>query len=106
MQHTDFLQRADACLARVEDWLEDFDPDELDFEPADGVVKLIFADGTVFVLNRQTAADQMWLAAGARAWHYDYDHASGTWLDDKEGGELFARIGETVSKKLGREVRP
>ena len=79
---------------------------ELDFEPADGVVKLIFADGTVFVLNRQTAADQMWLAAGARAWHYDYDDASGTWLDDKEGGELFARIGETVSKKLGREVRP
>lgn len=105
MDHKDFLQLADACLRRVEDRLESFDPDELDYEPADGVVKLIFADGTVFVLNRQTAADQMWLAAGARAWHYDWDAESGTWRDDKEGGELFARISEAVSKKLARDVK-
>jgi len=105
MDQREFLQLADACLRRVEDWLESFDPDELDYEPADGVVKLIFADGTVFVLNRQTAADQMWLAAGARAWHYDWDAEQGVWRDDKEGGELFARISETVSKKLAREVK-
>ena len=55
MDRNEFLDRADACLQRVESWLEDFDPDELDFEPADGVVKLQFADGTTFVLNRQTA---------------------------------------------------
>ena len=69
-------------------------------------MKLIFADGTVFVLNRQTAADQMWLAAGARAWHYDWDAESEAWRDDKEGGDLYERIGETVSRKLGRDVRP
>ncbi|MCA8981903.1 MAG: iron donor protein CyaY [Planctomycetes bacterium] len=105
MDQKQFLMLADACLRRVEDRLEDFDPDELDYEPADGVVKLIFADGTVFVLNRQTAADQMWFAAGARAWHYDWDADSESWRDDKEGGELFARISETISKKLAREVR-
>lgn len=104
MERSTFLKLADSCLKRVEDWLEDFDPDELDFEPADGVVKLIFADGTVFVLNRQTAADQMWYAAGARAWHYDWDAAGERWLDDKEGGDLYARLAETVSRKLGRDV--
>ena len=105
MDQQAFTKLADACLERVENWLEDFDPDELDYEPADGVVKLIFADGTVFVLNRQTAADQMWLAAGARAWHYNWDAEQQSWRDDKEGGDLFDRISETVSKKLAREVQ-
>lgn len=104
MEQNDFLKRADACLQRVETWLEDFDPDELDYEPADGVVKLQFADGTTFVLNRQTAADQMWYAAGARAWHYDWDPEGQRWIDDKEGGDLYARLAETVSRKLGRDV--
>ena len=89
-------------------WLEDFDPDEVDFEPArTGFSRSIFPDGTVtYVLNRQAAVDQMWFAAGARAWHYDWHAETESWRDDKEGGDLYERIGETVSRKLGREVRP
>ena len=63
-----------------------------------------FPDGTKYVLNRQTAADQMWFAAGARAWHYDRDE-QGRWLCDKDGHELFGRISEVVSEKLGRPVK-
>ncbi len=106
MDRQDFHLRADACLARVEQWLEDFDPDELDFTSADGVVKLEFATGQTFVLNRQTAAHQMWFAAGASAWHYDWDAASESWLCDKDGHELLARIGESTSGTLGRTVAP
>jgi frataxin-like iron-binding protein CyaY len=47
----------------------------------------------------------MWFAAGARAWHFDWDEARQSWIDDKEGVELFARITEVVSAKIGREVR-
>jgi len=104
METTDYLKHAGDCLSRVETWLEDFDPDELDYTPADGVVTLEFADGMKFVLNRQAAASQMWFAAGARAWHFDYDAAKGQWIDDKEGRELYGRISETVSEKLGRPV--
>jgi len=102
----DFQQRADECLQRVTRWLEDFDPDELDYTSSDGVLTLSFADGARFVLNRQSAASQMWLAAGARAWHYRWDEARGEWLDDKDAHALFERIGSTVSEKLGRAVRP
>ena len=73
---------------------------------ADGVVKLEFATGQTFVLNRQTAAHQMWFAAGASAWHYDWDAASESWLCDKDGHELLARIGEATSGTLGRTVAP
>jgi CyaY protein len=104
MNRQEFFKLADPCLERVAKWLEAFDPDEVDFAPADGVVTIEFADGTRYVLNRQTAADQMWFAAGARAWHYNWDPARGAWIDDKEGHELFARIAEVVSQKLGRRV--
>jgi CyaY protein len=99
-------RKADACLEAIATWLEDFDPDEVDFATTDGVVTLEFPDGVRFVLNRQAAAAQMWLAAGARAWHYDWDEGAGTWLDDRDGHRLDDRIGEVVSDKLGRAVHP
>lgn len=102
MERQEYLTLADACLERVETWLEDFDPDEVDFTSADGVVKIEFPDRTTYVLNRQAAADQMWFAAGARAWHYDYK--DGAWHCDKDGHELLAKIAEVVSEKLGRTV--
>lgn len=104
MDSNDYSTRSTACLKRVEDWLEEFDPDELDFTPSDGVVTFEFADGTKYVLNRQSAAGQIWYAAKVRAWHFSYDEASSTWLDDKQGRELFKCIAETVGSKLGREV--
>ncbi len=104
MERSTFLRLADGAIQRVENWLEDFDPDEVDFTAADGVLKIEFAGGPTFVINRQTATDQMWYAAGVRAWHYDRDEESGEWRCDKDGHELFARIAETVSSKLGREV--
>ncbi len=104
MERQEYIRLADACMGRVVAWLEEFDPDELDFVEADGVVTLEFGDGTRYVLNRQAAADQMWFAAGARAWHYDWDAAKETWVDDRDGHDLFGKISEVVSGKLGRAV--
>ena len=61
-----FTLAADACLEHVSSWLEGFDPDEVDYTTSDGVLKIEFPDGATFVLNRQSAAQQMWFAAGAR----------------------------------------
>jgi len=104
MDAQEYLRRADACLERVARWLEEFDPDEVDYATSDGVVTLEFADRARFVLNRQAGASQMWFAAGARAWHYDWDEAAGSWRDDRDGHDLYARIAEAVSDKLGRRV--
>ena len=102
MDPREFVRLADACLERVARALEPFDPDEVDFSTSDGVVTIEFPDKTRYVLNRQAAASQMWFAASARAWHYDYDVQRQAWLDDRDGHELFARIAEVVSEKIGR----
>ena len=104
MDSHEYHRLADACLERVADWLEDFDPDEVDYNTTDGVVTLEFSDGQRFVLNRQAAANQMWFAAGARAWHYDWDADAAAWKDDRDQHELFARVAEVVSDKIGRKV--
>ena len=104
MERSTYLRLADECLARVARFGEGFDPDEMDFPTTDGVVTLEFPDRARYVLNRQAAADQMWFAAGARAWHYRWDEARATWVDDRDGHELYARIAEVVSQKIGRPV--
>jgi len=105
MDRQEYQRLADECLERTVRALEPFDPDEVDFSTSDGVVTIEFPDKTRFVLNRQTAASQIWFAAGARAWHFDWDEAKRAWIDDKEGAELFTRIAEVVSAKVGRKVR-
>ena len=99
-----FKVHADACLKKIADWLEQFDADELDFSTSDGQVTLEFGDGTKFVVSRQTAGRQVWLAASARGYHFDYDPTRDTWLDDKDRAELFPRLAEAVSDHLGRPV--
>jgi CyaY protein len=106
MNPKEYGRLADDCLEGVAAWLEDFDPDEVDFATSDGVVTIEFPDGVRFVLNRQAAASQMWFAAGARAWHYDWDADATAWVDDRDGHGLFDRIGEVVSDKIGRAVHP
>ena len=104
MDAKEYGRLADECLEGVASWLEDFDPDEVDFSTSDGVVTLEFPDGARFVLNRQAAAAQMWFAAGARAWHYGWDPGRREWIDDRDGHELRGRIAQVVSEKLGRTV--
>src|SRR5262245_49234053 len=106
MDQKQFVLLADQCMRKLADWLEGFDPDELDYATADGVLTLSFADGARFVLNRQAGSQQMWFAAGARAWHYDWSGESCTWRDDRDGHELLDNLGRTVSEKLGRKVAP
>ena len=104
MDRQQFLRLADDCLSGTARWLERFDPDEVDFSESDGVVAIEFPDGKRFILNRQTAADQMWFAADARAWHYDWDADAATWVDDRDGHELMSRVAKAISEKIGREV--
>ena len=104
MDDREFVAKSDACLARVAKWLEDFDPDEADYATADGSVTIEFPDGAKFILSRQSATRQMWLAAGSHGYHYNYDVANDTWLDDKDAHQLYPRLAEAVSAQIGRAV--
>jgi CyaY protein len=104
MDEQEYLRAADACLERAARWLEELE--DLDVSTSDGLVTIEFDDGARFVLNRQSAARQMWLAAGTRAWHYGWDAGRSVWVDDRDGHELFARLAEVVGQRLGVDLAP
>ena len=99
-----YAQLADECLKTVDRWVTRLDDADLDCTLGDGLLVLEFEDGARFVLNRQSAAGQMWFAAGARAWHYNWDGTA--WVDDRDRHHLETRIVEVVGAKLGKAVAP
>ncbi len=98
----EFTSTADAFMEEVFAVLSELDPDELDPDLAMGVLSIEFADGTKCIMNRQTAAHQIWLASGATAWHFALE--DGSWMDTKGRGELRKVLGEVLSERLGRSI--
>ncbi|MFY9342738.1 MAG: iron donor protein CyaY [Planctomycetota bacterium] len=99
-----FLHLADACLQGLLTDLDRFDPDELEADLGGGVLRIAFADGRSCVVNRQSAANQIWMAEGASAWHFAYDEPSGQWQDTKGRGPLRRIVAEILSARLGRRI--
>src|SRR5580700_1538451 len=105
MDDNEFRERSDIALTRVAKWLEDLDPDEVDYTTADGVVTIEFAGGAKFILSRQSQMKQMWLAAVSHGFHYNWDAARDQWLDDKDRHERLPPPAETISEQLRHPVK-
>jgi CyaY protein len=100
----EFATAADRLMQALFARLSEMDPDEVDCDFAMGVLSMQFADGRKFILNRQSAANQIWLAHGVTAYHFARDPASGEWLDTKGRGELKAILARAIGDKLGHAV--
>lgn len=85
MTETEFKDLVEEMIIQIEDALEELDG-EIDYESSDGMLTIIMENKSQLIINRQTAAFQIWLAAKSGGYHYDYvdDH----WQDDRTG-ELF-----------------
>lgn len=89
-------------LARLVKAVDQLDDDRLDVSVADGKVVMEFADGIKFIINRQGAANQIWVAEPKGGWHFDLK--DGRWICDKRSIELFESVSKLLSDKLGRVV--
>jgi CyaY protein len=68
----------------------------------DGVIELEFADQSKMVINRHSAAREIWVAARSGGYHFRWDGAA--WRDTREGSELFAALSRLVSSQGGEPV--
>ena len=99
-----FAKQADLAMEAIYEVLATIDPDELDVDLAMGVLSMEFADGSKCIMNRQTAAHQIWLAQGASAWHFAQEKEVEAWVDTKGRGELREILNEVLSTKLGHPI--
>ena len=109
MDDSAYQKLADATFRRLEDLLADVDAEDVDVERAGDVVTLTFKNRVKCVINTQRPTRQIWLAANARAWHFDFHEPDGPtparWLDDKgQGVELLAQIAAVVKEAAGIDL--
>jgi CyaY protein len=102
MTPSEFDSLADAMLERIARALEESGAD-CDCEPkGSGVLELEFADGSRIVVNRHSAARQIWVAARSGGYHFRWDGSQ--WVDTREGGELLSALSKLVSEQSSRAV--
>ena len=94
----DYERQAHAMLERIEQAIETHAP-EIEFETEDEILTLEFPDDSRIIINKQRPLKQIWLAARAGGFHYDYDSAAQQWVRDG-GHELLADLETFASRQL------
>ncbi len=102
MEESAFNALAEAELARIESALEDCGA-EIDVEPKPGgILELEFDNGSKMIINRHTAAREIWVAAKSGGFHFRPQE--GRWLDTRGGGDLWDMIATLASQQAGVPV--
>jgi CyaY protein len=100
MTETEFQQQVERTLAGIENALDEVD---VDFErKADTVLELSFDDDSRIIVNGQTAAREIWIAAKSGGQHFRF--ADGAWINTRDGKELYQALSVVVSQQCGRGV--
>jgi CyaY protein len=102
MDEREFNALADAALRRIEDAIEQCGADvDLEVKPG-GVLELEFEDGSKVIINRHTAAREIWVAAKSGGYHFRPHE--GRWLGTRDGEELTAALGRCMSEQAGTAI--
>ena len=102
MTPSEFDALADAALERLSRALEENAADCDWGLKAAGVLELEFADGSRIVVNRHASAQEIWVASKSGCKHFRWNGSS--WVDTRDGGELFAELSSLVSRQSGSQV--
>lgn len=102
MDESTFEKLGHEELLHLEDALDSVDPDDVDLSSSDGVLTLELRDGVKIVVNTHRAARQIWMAAVASAWKFDYDPTDGRWRTGSD--ELRATVARVIKERLGVDV--
>lgn len=95
MTDGEFESMADATLATLERALERAVPHADVLAKGSGLLELEFEDGSKIVINRHTAAREIWVAAKAGGFHFR--RLGETWRDSRNDAELFEALSRLVS---------
>ncbi len=102
MDEREFNALADATLRRIEDAIEACGADlDLEVKPG-GVLEVEFANGSKLIINRHTAAREIWVAA--RSGGYHFRPQDGNWIGTRDDEELMAALGRLLSEQSGEKV--
>lgn len=99
MDEATFNALAELELERIEARLEACGVDmDLERKPG-GVLEASFDNGSKLIINRHSAAREIWLAA--RSGGYHFRPQEGAWIAGRDGAELYATLARAVAEQSG-----
>jgi len=102
MEESAFNALAEAELARIETAFEHCGVD-LDVEPKPGsVLEIEFDNGSKMIINRHTAAREIWVAAKSGGFHFR--PVEGAWLNTRDRSDLWVMLSALASEQAGEAV--
>ncbi|MBT0586800.1 iron donor protein CyaY [Alteromonas oceanisediminis] len=105
MNDTEYDNRVDAIFLQIEEALDALDETELDidYESAEGILTLIFTNGSKIIMNKQPPLHQIWVATKYNGHHFNLEGEQ--WIDERSGAEFWQFIDEATSKQAETPVK-
>lgn len=103
MNEAEFHKSVTATLLHIEQAVETCGVD-IEFENAGDILTLEFENGSKIIINKQAAANQIWVAAKSGGFHYNYDPGARAWRNDQSGAELLTELSRLASEQAGARV--
>lgn len=101
MNESEFKELADAVFDRIEAALDAGDAD-IEYDNNGSVLEMEFTDGSKVIVNRHVPNREIWLAAKSGGFHYAMQE--GRWFSQRDGSELYTRLGELVQLGSGKKL--
>lgn len=101
MSDSDYITRAEAVLARIEQAADDSDAD-IDLERNGNVLTIEFENGSKIIVNLQPAMEEIWIAAKSGGFHFKF--VDGRWADTRHGREFFESLSDYATQQAGESV--
>lgn len=97
MISSEFESRAEEMLERIARTVEESGTD-CDCEPkGSGVLEIEFPDGSRIIVNRHSAAQEIWVAARSGGYHFRFDGLA--WVDTRDKRELLAALSTLIAEQ-------
>ncbi len=101
MDETGFNAIAEAELSRIEQALDAAGLD-VEVQPG-GVLQVEFDDGSQMIINRHSAAREIWVAAKLGGFHFRPTDDQ-QWVNTRDGEELWTALDRLASAQAGEAV--
>lgn len=98
-----FRQAVKSVLVALLDQVDDIESDDHDPSMSDGNLKVVFDDGSTFILSQQPPTLEFWLSANFTAWHFV--RSGGVWLERDSSEPMLDVLSTLFSNKLGLDIQ-
>lgn len=106
LDENEYRKLLDHTLTRIDRAFDDVDPDLAESTLSQGALTIVMRGKDRLILSPQPSPRQLWVAFKDRAWHFDWNASTATWLDDRgQNIEALALVTQLTKDAAGVSLK-